>query len=322
MSDSRRGASSRDVRGTIHKYRSANRPRQDSGYGENGFDEQQQQQTSPPGDGSGAGFRRRGGNSMDASGLDDLYKYRSQGQRRPARDRREIMQSGDADEIKTATKDARNETRDMTKRMVGMLQQSEENARNTLNMLGKQSEQLINADSALDDSGVHAEVANERTTELERLNKSIFNPASYMKLPVFERKKARERDLARKQELELEMQDRRLERARFEKESRMRIAQGLDAVDPNSGMMRSRRDLSASHKAAYLFEADDEDIQAEQDIEDDMDKMAASLRTLKTAAHAMNSELADQNGRIDRMTLKSEMVNERVSKGTRRLQKI
>jgi len=315
------GSGARDVRGVIHQYRSATRPHPSSSHGENGLGEPHHLR-GPSEDGSGAGFRRRGGNPADASGLDDLYKYRSQGQRRPARDRREVMQSGDADEIKTATKEARNETRDMTRRMVGMLQQSEENARSTLNMLGKQSEQLINADSALDDSDLHAGVANERTAELERLNKSIFNPASYMSLPVFERKKARERDIARKQELELEMQDRRLQRAHFEKESRMRIAQGLDAADPDTGRSRYRKDLSASHQAAYLFEGDDEDIQAEQDIEEDMGKMVTSLRTLKTAAHAMNAELADQNGRIDRMTLKSEMVNERVSKGTRRLQKI
>jgi len=317
MAEFRRGGA-RDVRGAISRHRSANR--QDSGFAEADFGEQSHGGSSP-GDGSDGGFRRRAGHS-EGGGLDDLYKYRSQGQRRPARDRREIMQSGDADEIKMATKEARSETRDMTRRMVDMLHHSEENARNTLNMLGKQSEQLINADAALDDSGTHAEVAHERTMELERLNKSIFNPASYMKLPVFERKKARERDIARKQELELEMQDRRLERARLEKESRTRIAQGLDAVDPVSGKPRHRKALSAAHHQAYLFEADEDDIQAEEDIEEDMDKIAASLRTLKTAARAMNTELVDQNSRIDSMTLKSEMVNERVSKGTRRLQKI
>ncbi|KAG9620838.1 hypothetical protein KCU64_g20631, partial [Aureobasidium melanogenum] len=88
----------------------------------------------------------------------------------------------------------------------------------------------------------------------------------------------------------------------------------------HQGQERSMRNLGKTHdkatlanRAKYQFEADSEDEAMEGEIEENLDIIHRSAKTLHALGNAMGDELDEQNKHINRIIGKTETVDDEIA---------
>lgn len=223
----------------------------------------------------------------------------------------------EADRIKQQIKFSKQDTLASTRNALNKIREAEDMGSQTLTRLGQQSEQLGNVNRNLDAAKAYSDRAVDKAGELKQLQRSMF-------MPVFKNpfnKKSREL-----REIEAVRQDHKEHAAtledirKYEFESQQRLA-NLERQQqrPQYG----HGDTSArSERERYQFEADAEDDAIEDEIDSNMDALAAATGRLKNMALTMNGELESQNNFLSNTDKKVAPLAERIATTTYRINKI
>ncbi|KAI0757032.1 hypothetical protein C8Q80DRAFT_1265017 [Daedaleopsis nitida] len=235
----------------------------------------------------------------------------------------------DVEGIKQDMRYLKQDSVNSTRNALRLAREAEETARNTVNKLGSQSEKLADTERHLDISKGHSQRAADKTDELKQLNRSIF-------IPTWTRNKDAKR-AAEEQKIRDRYEDERGNREKSLRDVRdtqdrlgraatygMRDDEGEGIGGGGSGRYRTAAQLQASkdQRKRYQFEADEEDDQMEDEIGDNLDEIMDVTKRLKALGTAMSGELDTQNSRIDRITSKTDGLDQRLFDNTQRLNRI
>ncbi|CRG91579.1 Protein transport protein SEC9 [Talaromyces islandicus] len=206
-----------------------------------------------------------------------------------------------------------------TRNALRVAAQAEETGRNTLARLGAQSERILDTEKALDVATSQGRLAEEKARELNTLNRSMF--AMHVTNPFTKNARRRERD-------EQILETHRSERA-------TRDGTRAEAFQANQRMERTFRDIerdankanpkqakNMSERAKYQFEADSEDEAMEDEIDNNLNLLSGAASRLNGLAKATGKELEEQNRHLDRITGKSDYVDDQIAMNRSRLDRI
>ncbi|KAL1952576.1 hypothetical protein VTO42DRAFT_4797 [Malbranchea cinnamomea] len=196
--------------------------------------------------------------------------------------------------------------------------QAEETGRNTLARLGAQGERIHNTEKNLDLAANQNRIAEEKSRELKRLNKSMF--AMNINNPFTSAQRRRERDEAiieRHHQERIQREETRL--AAFRTEQRME--QTFKEIS-KPGDIPGKKAANLAERSKYQFEADSEDDEMENEIESNLAALQGAAGRLNALARATGRELEEQNKHLDRIIGKSDMVDDQIHMNRVRLDRI
>ncbi|OZJ03382.1 hypothetical protein BZG36_04486 [Bifiguratus adelaidae] len=269
----------------------------------------------------GSSYRDEGANRRELFGDTSRYGDPSRDRYgRPVDRRQEYAEQYDDDpvgDIKQQINFVKQDTLASTRNALFKLHESEGAAGNTMDMLGNQSVQLANVDRHMDSAKVGSDRAADSTTELKKLNRSIFIPV--ISNPFT--KKSRERKEIENLNRYAEEQERSaMENRKYQYESKKRVENAQKTAQ--SGYQSGTRGRSQADRNRYQFEADAEDDAVEDEIDQNLDAMSSAIGNLKNMALNMGTEVQSQNKMIDRIDRKIDPVNERLRVTSHKLGKI
>lgn len=201
------------------------------------------------------------------------------------------------DELKQQIKFTKQSSVASTRNTLKMAQEAEMSGMNTLGLLGHQSEKLNNVERNLDLMNVQNSIADEKVTELQKLNRSLW--AVHVSNPFNSKRRKQEReDKIKNQKIE--------EKAIMDQtnqgiiESTNRIENAMNENTHNISDVRDRYErkdiLNRAQK--YQFENDSDDNEMEVEIDRNLDKIQQVSGRLKKLALAAGSEIDSQQERI------------------------
>jgi len=208
--------------------------------------------------------------------------------------------------------------------------EAEETARNTLLKLGDQSEKMADTERHLDMSKSHANRADDRADELKQLNRSIFRPVITFNKEA--KRQAKEDEIQRRHAEEREQRERAMGDVR---ESQNRIGRaatyGRGGDDDDEGIsnssgrrMRSEVEQKArtEQRKRYQFEQTASDDELEDELDDNLDEIGDVSKRLKALAMAAGQEIDSHNKRLEVISNKVNVVDDKVQSNTRKLNRI
>lgn len=202
-----------------------------------------------------------------------------------------------------------------TRNALRIAQQAEETGRATLARLGGQGERIHNTEKNLDLAASHNRVAEEKSKELKKLNKSMF--AGHVSNPFTSKSRA----LARDEQIIEKHRTERLERDATRQAAfgtHMRMEGAFKELQPGDvGYKPKNMNKSTlAERAKYQFEADSEDDEMENEIDANLDALGGAAKRLNALARATGEEVDQQNGHIDRIIMKVRLVRSSFSELT------
>ncbi|KAI9247992.1 hypothetical protein BDA99DRAFT_446541 [Phascolomyces articulosus] len=273
---------------------------------------------SPQYSNGGGRYGTRRDDQYEAQQRNELFAGANGGRQAYGKSRYADDEDEEVGNIKSQIRDVKQESLESTRRALQKLNETEESAANTMNMLGQQSSQIANVDRNLDLSKAYSDRASNQANELQQLNRSIFIPV--VKNP-FTRSKRQQREieaLQRDQQEHMEERD-RIRQYEYESNARLEQAQRRnDRVSANAGYRRGRSDAD---KRRYQFEADEEDDAVEDEIDGNLDLLGGATARLKNMALTMNEELDSQNKQLDKLNKKVDPLSQKLASTTHRLNK-
>ncbi|KAK5171938.1 Protein transport protein S9 plasma membrane t-SNARE [Saxophila tyrrhenica] len=197
-------------------------------------------------------------------------------------------------------------------------EQAEQTGRETLARLGQQGERIHNTERNLDMSSNQNRLAAEKASELKTLNRSMF--AVHVSNPFTA--KSREQ-AANAIALEKHQAERAQRDATTAEAYGTQARQQQHQRDVNGNVVRKPAgSKSLAERAKYQFEADSEDEEMENEIDDNLDAIHRGAKTLNALGKAMGTEIESQNKHIDRITTKTDKVDDQIALNRARLDRI
>ncbi|THX40761.1 plasma membrane snare protein-like protein [Aureobasidium pullulans] len=245
-----------------------------------------------------------GGSSSELYGQPDRYLT--------AEEQEEEDVKASKDEIKFIKQQDVSSTRNARR----IAEQAEATGRETLARLGVQGERIHNTERNLDMAQHQNRLAEEKARELKTLNRSMF--AMHVSNP-FTAKKREEAANA------IALEKHRVERERAD-DTRQNA---YSTTQRHAGQEKTMRGNGKTHdkatlanRAKYQFEADSEDEAMEGEIEENLDIIHRSAKTLHALGNAMGDELDEQNKHIGRIIGKTETVDDQIAMNRIKLNRI
>lgn len=212
----------------------------------------------------------------------------------PRRERTaEEEEDDEVEAVKQQTRFTKQESLASTRNALRIARETEETASGTLLKLGEQSDKLANTERHLDMSKAHAARADDNTTEINRLNRSIFRPNI-----AFNKKAKRDADEARILNRHIsEREEREAVRAEALR-TQNRVDQelggpgsgrfgggrfGLDRFGGGGGKKEDPAAAKMAQRSRYQFEATESDDELEDELDQNMDdigQISAKLNRL------------------------------------------
>ncbi|KAJ5595226.1 uncharacterized protein N7459_001434 [Penicillium hispanicum] len=206
-----------------------------------------------------------------------------------------------------------------TRNALRVAAQAEETGRSTLARLGGQGEMIHGAEKSLDMATVEGRLAQEKARELKTLNKSMF--AVHVSNPFTSASRRRERD-ERTLNTHREERDAR-EGTRAEAfQSNARMDRMFRDIDREASKQSKGKKANVTERAKYQFEADSEDEALEDEIEQNLDLLSGAAGRLNGLAKATGRELDEQNRHLERITGKSDYVDDQIAMNRAKLDRI
>ncbi|KAK3719083.1 Protein transport protein S9 plasma membrane t-SNARE [Vermiconidia calcicola] len=199
-------------------------------------------------------------------------------------------------------------------------EQAEQTGRDTLARLGAQGDRIHNTERNLDSASNQNRLAADKASELKTLNRSMFavhvaNPFTTRKREEAANAIALEKHRTEKGEREATREQAYSSAARQQNQQR----------DLNGNLVRkggAGGGKSLAERAKYQFEADSEDEGMEDEIDDNLDAIHRGAKTLNALGKAMGDEIESQNKHIDRITTKTDKVDDQIALNRARLDRI
>ena len=237
-------------------------------------------------------------------------------------EQRQQQEEDDAvDELKQQIKFTKQSSVASTRNTLKMAQEAEMSGMNTLGLLGHQSEKLNNVERNLDLMNIQNSIADEKVSELQKLNRSLW--AVHVSNPFNSKRRKQEReDKIKNQKIQ--------EQAMMEStnqdllQSTNRIENAMEENGRNISDVRDRYErkdiLNRAQK--YQFENDEEDDEMEVEIDRNLDKIQQVSGRLKKLAIAAGSELDSQQDRIKRIEDNTDDLDIKIHVNTTKLSTI
>lgn len=199
-----------------------------------------------------------------------------------------------------------------TRNALRIAQQAEETGRATLARLGAQGERIHNTEKNLDLAANHNRIAEEKAKELKTLNKSMFAVHVSNPFTASSRRAARDDDILNQHRKEREERDATRHSA-FS--SQQRLEGAFRELEPGDAGYRPKQPTKTSlaERAKYQFEADSEDEEMENEIDTNLDALGGAAGRLNLLARVTGEEVDRQNAIIDRVTQKSDRVDDQIA---------
>ncbi|KAJ5089680.1 hypothetical protein N7532_008364 [Penicillium argentinense] len=197
--------------------------------------------------------------------------------------------------------------------------QAEETGRSTLARLGAQGEMVHGAEKSLDMATIEGRLAQEKAKELKTLNKSMF--AVHVSNPFTSASRRRERD---ERILNTHREERGLrDDTRSEAyQTNARMERVFRDIDREATKQGKGKKANVTERAKYQFEADSEDEAMEDEIEQNLDLLSGAAGRLNGLAKATGKELDEQNRHLERITGKSDYVDDQIAMNRAKLDRI
>ncbi|KAF2234549.1 hypothetical protein EV356DRAFT_532856 [Viridothelium virens] len=209
-----------------------------------------------------------------------------------------------------------------TRNALRIAAQAEETGRSTLSRLGEQGERIHNTEKNLDLASNQNRIAEEKARELKTLNKSMF--AMHVSNPFTAGKRREQRDQAimDKHLSEREQREATRREAFRSTQRQAEYQRDLDGKNPNANAAAANRSRNLAERSKYQFEADSEDDEMENEIEGNLDLLQGAAGRLGQLGRAMGREVDEQNTHIDRITGKTDTVDDQIAFNRARLDRI
>ena len=187
-----------------------------------------------------------------------------------------------------------------TRNALRIAAQAEESGRNTLARLGAQGERMHNTERNLDIGNNHINIAEDKSKELKKLNRSMFAVHVNNPFTAKERQAQRDEKIMDRHRMEREQREHTREQT-FR--STQRMNQNFKGVeDTYSG--GAPRKTNLAERSKYQFEADEEDDQMEDEIDKNIGDLSDAAKRLNLLARATGEEVEQQNKLIGRIAEK------------------
>lgn len=227
-------------------------------------------------------------------------------------------------DIKYQLRSTKQESLSSSRNAVRLAREAEETATNTMVRLGEQSDTIGDTERSLDVAKAHASRAEDNARLIAQLNQSIFRPK-------FTRNKKAKRDAEEYRAVQRhidERQERELTRAEM-LSSQRRVEESVS----NTGMFSKMRSKFGGGPAGelvdpreqrrrYQFEATASDDEMEDEIDGNLDEIAALSARMNVLGRAMGQEVDEQNRRLHRVSDKTTALDTRIYAGTKRLENL
>lgn len=206
----------------------------------------------------------------------------------------------------------------LTRNTLRMAQEADASGTNTMGMLGSQSERLYNSEQNLQLADTQTNIASEQVKQINRLNRSIFIPASGNPFNKKSRMRMQEQKIKTEKAQEKYLRDTNRKNMY---ESEQRLKQGITQNATGSELHQKYLDQKNLQNAQrYQFENDSEDDEMEKEIANNLDQIALYSKKLKNTAKTMGTEVESQNERLrkieedaDRLDINVHLNNTRLS---------
>ncbi|OBZ79156.1 Protein transport protein sec9 [Grifola frondosa] len=236
----------------------------------------------------------------------------------------------DVEGIKQQLRFTKQESVSSTRNALRLAREAEETARNTVSKLGTQSEKLANTERHLDVTKGYSLRADDKTDELKQLNRSIFRPVITFNKDAkraAQEAKVQARYDEDRNEREKAMRDIRDTQDRLGRAAtygRQQDEEGLGGMPGGSGRFKTAAQINArkDQRKQYQFEGTASDDEIEDELDDNLDEISDVTKKLKALGTAMGQELDTQNDRIQRITEKTDNVDNRIFRNTQKLSRI
>ncbi|KAI9878131.1 MAG: Protein transport protein S9 plasma membrane t-SNARE [Pleopsidium flavum] len=204
-----------------------------------------------------------------------------------------------------------------TRNALRIAAQAEETGRNTLARLGAQGERIHNTEKNLDLAANHNRIAEGKARELKTLNKSMFAVHVSNPFNASQRRRQRDEDIITKHHNERDQRE-ATRSAAFE--TNQRLEKTFKELKPgDAGYQAQKGKSSLAERAKYQFEADSEDDEMENEIDSNLDALSGAATRLNGLARATGKEVEEQNKHLDRITGKSDFVDDQIAMNRARL---
>ncbi|KLO20283.1 hypothetical protein SCHPADRAFT_898312 [Schizopora paradoxa] len=244
----------------------------------------------------------------------------------------DLEDDDDVETIKTKTKSVNSDTLQISRDALRTVKDTTIIAEETRRKLIDQTEALAGMERSLDVSKGHNSRAEDHVHDINQFNKSIFNPA--VTWNKTKKREAQEEKMRLRHEDELA--DR--ERNRLLLRDASRRAGEIDAYDDrqddgeglSGGYGYGRRNLTqtqmdqrkAERKKYQVGDAGASDDELEDELENNLDEISQMTMRLKSIATMQGEELRSQMPLIERLEEKTVNEEARISRNTRRLDRI
>lgn len=248
---------------------------------------------------------------------DDAYQSFSQ---EPESEEQRILREEDeeVEGIKGQIRFTKQESVASTRNTLRMAREAEESGKNTMGMLGAQSEILFNTERNLGLAETQDAMAKEKITQLNHYNRNILKPN--IKNPFTKNRRLREKEEKIKAEHIAAKVENERTRAQLT-DSTKRIKSALDDGEGLGDEVASkyRRDKVLAQAKQYQFEADSEDDEMEAEIGANIDEIGKFSSRLKKLAISQGEELDRQNKRLNDIEERADRLDLNVHVNTARL---
>ncbi|KAH8676818.1 hypothetical protein BGZ60DRAFT_343725, partial [Tricladium varicosporioides] len=237
---------------------------------------------------------------------------------------RQLTAEEEEEEDVTATKQQikqmKREDVSSTRNALRIAAQAEETGRATLARLGAQGERIHNTEKNLDIAANHNRIAEEKAKELKTLNRSMFAVHVSNPFTASSRRAERDQEIMAKHQMERDQRE-ATRQAAFSSEQRMERA--FKELQPGDvGYRAPQTKASLAERSKYQFEADSEDDEMENEIDSNLDALAHAAGSLNRIARATGEEVEAQNKLLDRVTQKTNNVDDQIIMNRARLDRI
>lgn len=222
--------------------------------------------------------------------------------------------------IKQDIRFTKQESLALTRNTLRMAQEADASGTNTLGMLGSQSERLYNAEQNLLLADTQTKIADDKVSELKRLNRSIFIPATGN--PFNKKLRLRQQEAKIKTQKEQEKYLRETNRQGMYA-SEQRVKQGITNNATNSDTFNKYQgEKYLSQAQRYQFENDLEDDEMEKELASNLDQIHNYSKKLKNTAMTMTQEVEAQNSRLRQIEEDADRLDINVHLNSTRLNNI
>ncbi|KAK0298689.1 Protein transport protein S9 plasma membrane t-SNARE [Friedmanniomyces endolithicus] len=231
----------------------------------------------------------------------------------------EELEDQEVEATKGQIKDIKRSDVATTRNAMRIAEQIDQTGRDTLARLGRQGDMLHNAEGHLDRAKFENLRAEEKAKELKTLNRSMF--AVHVGNP-FTTEKRLQRDIQQelgKRQHERETMQTTREAAYSSEQRKLQAAKDLRDNPAQSAAAPKR---SMVDRSKFQFEADSDDDQMEDEIEDNLEGLHSAAKTINKIGRAMGEELTSQNAHLDRISGKTDKVDDQIAMNRARLDRI